>query len=58
MSHDPQELLRIISLLNDSLLECFEFVQDAEFDHPSHKTATMLERADEAMFQASEVLKK
>lgn len=58
MTTETQELLRIISLLNDSLSECFEFVQDAEFDRPSQKTATILERAEEAMFQASEVLKK
>lgn len=58
MTPDTQELLRIISILNDTLSECFEFVQNAEFDRPSQKTATILERAEEAMFQASEVLKK
>jgi hypothetical protein len=55
--HQIAELKRIVSLLNDSLSECFEFVQDVEFNNPSHKTSEIIERADEAMFQASEAIK-
>lgn len=55
--HQIAELKRIVSILNDSLSECFEFVQDVEFDNPSDKTANIIGRADEAMFQASEVIK-
>lgn len=53
-----QELLSIIYNLRESLNECFDFVQDVEFDRPSHKTANILGRAEEAIFQADFALKK
>jgi hypothetical protein len=55
--HQIAELKRVVSILNESLSECFEFVQDVEFNNPSHKTADIIGRADEAMFQASEAIK-
>jgi len=56
--HRIKQLLSIIYNLRESLNECFDFVQDVEFDRPSHKTANILGRAEEAIFQADFVLKK
>jgi len=52
-----QELLEVVLLLKDSLSECLEYVQTEEFNNPSNKTSNILGRADEAIFQADEVLK-
>jgi hypothetical protein len=52
-----QELLEVVSLLKDSLSECLEYVGIEEFNNPSNKTSNILGRADEAIFQADEVLK-
>jgi len=52
-----QELLEVVSILKDSLSECLEYVQAEEFNNPSNKTSNILGRADEAIYQADEVLK-
>jgi hypothetical protein len=52
-----QELLEVVSLLKDSLSECLEYVKAEEFSNPSNKTSNILGRADEAIYQADEVLK-
>ena len=52
-----KELLETISTLRSSLEECFEYVQAEEFNNPSNKTAGIIGRADDAIWQADEVLK-
>ncbi len=52
-----KELLEVISALRSSLDECFEYVQAEEFNNPSNKTAGIIGRVDDAIWQADEVLK-
>jgi hypothetical protein len=52
-----KELLEVVSILKDSLSECLEYVQAEEFNNPSNKASNILGRADEAIYQADEVLK-
>ena len=52
-----KELLETISALRSSLEECFEYVQAEEFNNPSNKTANIIGRADDAIWQAEEVAK-
>lgn len=55
--HRIQVLLETISTLRSSLEECFEYVQAEEFNNPSDKTANIIGRADDAIWQADEVTK-
>ena len=55
--HRIQVLLETISALRSSLEECFEYVQEEEFSNPSNKTANIIGRADDAIWQADEVTK-
>jgi len=52
-----QELLEVVSLLKDSLSECLEYVKAEEYHWPSNKTENIVRMADEAIYQADEVLK-
>jgi len=55
--HRIQVLLETISALRSSLEECFEYVQVEEFNNPSNKTANIIGRVDEAIWQADEATK-
>ena len=55
--HRIQVLLETISVIRSSLEECFEYVQAEEFNNPSNKTANIIGRVDEAIFQADEATK-
>ena len=56
--HRIQELLETISTLRSSLEECLDFVQQKhDYDNPKSRTARLLERIDEAIWQADEVTK-
>ena len=56
--HRIKELLETISTLRSSLEECLDFVQQKhDYDNPKSRTARLLERIDEAMWQADEVTK-
>ena len=55
--HRIQVLLETISALRSSLEECFEYVQAEEFNNPSNKTANIIGRIDEAIWQADEATK-
>ena len=53
-----KELLETISTLRSSLEECLDFVQQKhDYDNPKSRTARLLERIDEAIWQADEVTK-
>lgn len=53
-----KELLETISTLRSSLEECLDFVQqEHDYDKPKGRTARLLERIDEAIWQADEVTK-
>jgi hypothetical protein len=53
--HRIQVLLETISALRSSLEECFEYVQEEEFNNPSNKTADIIGRADDAIYMADGV---
>lgn len=46
-----------ITYLKACLAECLEYIQDIEFDRPSHKTANMLERGEDAIWDAERIMK-
>lgn len=53
-----KELLETISALRSTLDECLDFVQqEHDYDNPKGKTARLIERIDEAIWQSDEVLK-
>ena len=46
-----------ITHLKACLAECLEYIQDIEFDRPSRKTANMLERGEDAIWDAERIMK-